>query len=825
VYCVFDLETTGFSRNFHDIIEICAVLVDSNGKGGDMEVSTFHSLVKPPTPINPVITGITGISNDTVATSPSFQECAQDFIAFLKDNCKKGWTIGGGHGLLGCGDDDERKDDDDDETSRENDGSGLRDIVLVAHNGNRFDIPFLFKSFEVYSVDISGIPFKGKIDTIDLAKCAIRADSTMRVPDNYQLATIYKYVTGQSLDNGHRAISDAKATLFILQCESFWAKRKEVCKAIMNIPELGASNTPTSRPPVEDDSDTDGESDLEESDDEQDKEEYIEDSHNGRWRIDAPFVAPDIKGRYDDVFTRATRGRSDRTHPGIKISRNTLNSTIKAWSYIFTEHFLNKIATYTNDYGQEKCSSWTDITSTDIREFIAILFLGGVQKRKDKTVNWWSDDPLLEFPIVKKIMSGKKFHKILRYLHVCDMHMQPSVNSPEYSPLYKVQEMKDYIEHRSKLAFEAGPYLSLDESLVRAFGRIKFKVRIITKSARYGIKIYVLADARTSYVMKVLVYTGQYTYRNTHSDVNEETKKTVKVCKELCKPYEGSHRVIFVDRFYTSIELLKELETMQLYVTGTVMRNRIPSQLRINNNSREFREMERGDYKKHVYEYKNDRGGDSKIGLVCWKDKDTVYCMTNATSTGGPSGHCFRQSNSGRICMSRPLAIQEYNSNMGGVDLADQRRLSCNSTIKGLHRWWLKLFFYLLDVGTSNALVLYNEATGKSLNIAEFKKELIDAFIGAKIRNIPEEPNIEHSLVCGEGRLKCVYCDMLSNVNRRTRYYCSNPDCMLPLCNIDQESNPCDCFALAHTNEQLRCILVQRRNKMKQKANRRPNQA
>jgi hypothetical protein len=61
---------------------------------------------------------------------------------------------------------------------------------------------------------------------------------------------------------------------------------------------------------------------------------------------------------------------------------------------------------------------------------------------------------------------------------------------------------------------------------------------------------------------------------------------------------------------------------------------------------------------------------------------------------------------------------------MGGVDLADARRLHCNSTIMGQNRWWLKLFFYLLDTGTLNALVVYNEAMKgqqKPFNLADFK--------------------------------------------------------------------------------------------------------
>ena len=114
----------------------------------------------------------------------------------------------------------------------------------------------------------------------------------------------------------------------------------------------------------------------------------------------------------------------------------------------------------------------------------------------------------------------------------------------------------DYVSRRCKLAFEAGPSLSLDETLVRAFGRMKFKVRILTKAARYGIKIYVLADATTSYVMNILVYTGQYTYQTN----NEDTKKTIKICKELLNAYKELHLVVYIDWFYISIELVKELE-------------------------------------------------------------------------------------------------------------------------------------------------------------------------------------------------------------------------------------------------------------------------
>jgi DNA polymerase III epsilon subunit-like protein len=419
---VFDLETTGFSRNYHDIIEICAILTDSDGVVADKDVATFHSLVKPPTPISPVITGITGISDETVQSAPSFQECGADFIKFLRDNCKRSSSIGGfapdGFSSHASGD------SNDDEMHRP-----LRDIVLVAQNGNRFDIPFLFKSLDMYGVDIEGIPFKGKIDTIDLVKCAIRQNTTLRVPENFRLATLYNLATGLVLEEGHRAMNDANATLCILQAESFWNSRKEACKVIANVANISGNNTPTSRTIVEEDSDTEVESDLEEDNTTEEVDStIIEDGNSGsRWMKDTPFIAPNEKEMYEEVFTRNdTRNNTEHVLTGLKISKNTVNSPLKAWNFIFTEPLLNKIVRCTNDYGQEKSSRLTDISTGDLKEFIGILFLSSVQKWKDKPNNWWSDDPLMDFLVVKEIMSGRKFHTILRYLHVCDMKTQPS---------------------------------------------------------------------------------------------------------------------------------------------------------------------------------------------------------------------------------------------------------------------------------------------------------------------------------------------------------------------------------------------------------------
>ena len=108
-------------------------------------------------------------------------------------------------------------------------------------------------------------------------------------------------------------------------------------------------------------------------------------------------------------------------------------------------------------------------------------------------------------------------------------------------------------------------------------------------------------------------------------------KKTVQVVQQLVEPYRGSFQTVYVDRFYTSVDLIKELHEMKLFVTGTILSNRIPKTLTIAKSSREFKQMERGDMKAHVLHYKDKEGKVQKAGLVLWKDRTTLCIALQMT--------------------------------------------------------------------------------------------------------------------------------------------------------------------------------------------------
>ncbi len=95
---IFDLETTGLSPASDDIIQIAALrMVDGTIRPRDR----FSTFVKPGRPIDPFITGLTGITDDDVRDAPTAADAVGRFSAF----CARS--------------------------------------LLVAHNGHAFDIPFL----------------------------------------------------------------------------------------------------------------------------------------------------------------------------------------------------------------------------------------------------------------------------------------------------------------------------------------------------------------------------------------------------------------------------------------------------------------------------------------------------------------------------------------------------------------------------------------------------------------------------------------------------------------------------------------------------------
>jgi DNA polymerase-3 subunit epsilon len=78
-YIIFDLETTGLSPQYAEIIEIGAIKVRDGIKSG-----TFHTYVKPLKGIPSKITALTGITERDTCNAPCIAQALSAFASFTK---------------------------------------------------------------------------------------------------------------------------------------------------------------------------------------------------------------------------------------------------------------------------------------------------------------------------------------------------------------------------------------------------------------------------------------------------------------------------------------------------------------------------------------------------------------------------------------------------------------------------------------------------------------------------------------------------------------------------------------------------------------------
>lgn len=196
-------------------------------------------------------------------------------------------------------------------------------------------------------------------------------------------------------------------------------------------------------------------------------------------------------------------------------------------------------------------------------------------------------------------------------------------------------------------SFQPYANLTVDEGICPFRGRVGFRIYMKNKPNKYGIKLYILCDAATGYVLNCDVYTGA---------VGNKDNSIQGIFERLCGNYFGKGHCIFMDRFYTSPALLNFLWGKKTLGVGTVMKNRrgLPSIFKT-------KKLKKGEVlfrrKAHL--------------LACkWKSTRDVYCLS--TKHAATTSPIQVRARGGPVEVVKPDLIIDYNLNKVGVDRADQ---------------------------------------------------------------------------------------------------------------------------------------------------------
>ncbi|MBL0309581.1 MAG: 3'-5' exoribonuclease [Bacteroidetes bacterium] len=158
MYAIIDVETTGGSPSLDRVAEIAIVVFD-----GKEIKEIFSTLINPKRLIDPYVTRLTGITNEMVKNSPTFEDVHERILELTHEN------------------------------------------IFVAHNV-KFDFGMLRQEFRRIGIDFN----RKQMDTVNLARKVLPGHNS------YSLGNICESV-GIDISDRHRALGDAKATVKLLE--------------------------------------------------------------------------------------------------------------------------------------------------------------------------------------------------------------------------------------------------------------------------------------------------------------------------------------------------------------------------------------------------------------------------------------------------------------------------------------------------------------------------------------------------------------------------------------------------------------------------------
>jgi len=165
---------------------------------------------------------------------------------------------------------------------------------------------------------------------------------------------------------------------------------------------------------------------------------------------------------------------------------------------------------------------------------------------------------------------------------------------------------------------------------------------------------------------------------------------------------DGEGKFIFVgDNFFSSVDLVKYLEEKGHYYVGTVWSNRRVV------NAIPFKDLELiGDYDCFVNK-------DDNIAITKWNDSTKCIFITNFSPSNVETAYVRRGEEEETIM---PFVVYHYRSYMIFVDKYGKavKKFSIQRIVQ---RWWVTIFFFLIDIVLENAWLIYIENNGFTKDI------------------------------------------------------------------------------------------------------------
>lgn len=415
--------------------------------------------------------------------------------------------------------------------------------------------------------------------------------------------------------------------------------------------------------------------------------------------------------------------------PGVigKARATRPENAIQAWECLIDDDILQIVVEKTNEritdmaakYNMHNisCQYTNHIDTIEMRAFIGLLYLAGVFKSNNEDLKALFATDGTGRDIFRATMSLNRFYFLLSALCFDDRTTRPQ-RIANGDTLAAISDIFNKFITNCQSNYSCGEYLTIDEMLIAFRGRCKFRMYLKNKPDKYGLKVQCLVDARTHYLLNAFLYTGKGTHKTNPRKLAIPTLDIL----ALIPPIDGTNRNITADNWFSSMELVRELQKHNLTYVGTVKKNKreIPNQFQPNKNRPQ---------NSSIFGFTKN---ETLVSFVPKKNRSVLLISSmHHTDT---------------IIQGKPEIINFYNETKGGVDSLDQK-CACYKTGRRTRRWPQAVWFRILDIGGVNSNVIFNgTVNNKSLERRIFLTALGQGLIEPHLRRRSQENNLPREL-------------------------------------------------------------------------------
>lgn len=375
-----------------------------------------------------------------------------------------------------------------------------------------------------------------------------------------------------------------------------------------------------------------------------------------------------------------------------------------------TRELLEFLTIETNKYAEQERTrkinyykNWKPVSVTELAKYLGLTIFFGVLKAPNIR-QYWIYGKKTFVPAVSECMLFNRYREINSFFHCFDNNKIPKNNSDR---LIKIRPLINYLLELFQIAYTPYKNLTIDEGFMAFKGRLNFKCYNPDKPAKYGIKLYILAEANSGYVTNFEIYSGIGS--TTHDTVNH-----------LMTNFKNCNYRLYMDNYYNSVKLSEQLLKDGIYTCGTLRLPRgVPKILQTELQSLKYNET------------KFIRKGD--VFVISWKDKRVVSMISTLHNSITKPMKTIKKIKSKNnvsykeIEINKPEAVLDYNKNMKGVDHFDQM-VKYYSFARKTNKWTKKMAMYLLQMAVHNAFSLYKQynTDKRPLKLLQFHEVLYE---------------------------------------------------------------------------------------------------